>query len=110
MMEAISLGIPVVCTNWSANLDFCLEGFCELVDFEMIGIPENSIYNILLEGKSGRWADPTTDIAAEKLLKVYENYDYYRDRILENKKYMEKKYNLLELSEFVNNKIKNANI
>ena len=105
MMEAISLGIPVVCTNWSANLDFCLEGFCELVDFEMIEIPKNSIYNILLEGKSGRWADPSIEIASEKLLKVYENYDYYRDRILENKKYAEEKYNLLELSEFVNNKV-----
>jgi hypothetical protein len=37
MMEAIDLEIPVVCTNYSGNLDFCFEG-CELVDYDLVNV------------------------------------------------------------------------
>ena len=106
IMEAISLEIPVVCTNWSANLDFCLEESCELVDFSMTGVPENSIYTILLGGKSSNWADPSPEDAAKKLLKIYKNYNSYKEKIKINKKYIDMMYNLSSLGLFIQNKIK----
>lgn len=109
IMEAISLEIPVVCTNWSANLEFCLEESCELVDFEFSEIPKESIYNIWLNGKNSKWANPSIEDASKKLLKVYQNYKSYKNKIIINKDYVNKKYNSLKLGKFIENKIKSDN-
>lgn len=106
MMEAIMLEIPVVCTNWSGNLDFCLEDHCQLVDYEMIEITKNSNYYRMFGGEKIEWANPLVDDASKKLLEVYQNYDVYKNLIIKNKNYIEEKYSIDNLSNKISERIK----
>ena len=105
IMEAIHLEIPIVCTNWSGNLDFCLEDCCELVDFKKIEVPKNSVYRSFMGEEYAEWADPSIEDASDKLLEIYKNYDFYLEKIKKNKEFIEKKYNLNSLGEFIKSRI-----
>ena len=105
IMESIMLEIPTICTSWSGNMDFCLEGKCGLVKYEMIDVSLKSFYlDMFKRGKEERprWANPSIDDAAEKLDLIYNNYEHYCQLIKVNKKYIEEKYNTFKLSEDIN--------
>jgi glycosyltransferase involved in cell wall biosynthesis len=104
IMESIYLGIPTVTTNWSGNLDFCKPEFCELVDYEMISIsPDSNYYS---ENKTAEWVEPDFLQASQKMLNIYNNYNYYKERALRGRKFIEEKYNIDTLTDFLKNKFK----
>lgn len=103
IMEAIMLEIPVVCTNWSGNLDFCLKDYCQLVDYEMTSIDQNSNYYRMFGGAQIEWANPLVEDASKKLLEVYQNYNHYQKLVKENKEFIEKNYNVERLSTDIKN-------
>ncbi len=103
IMESIMLEIPVVCTGYSGNLDFCQSDKCQLVDFKMVKIGDNkypgSFYSSFFDGgEIPNWADPSVDDAGKKLLQIYDNYDYYVDLIRSNKVYIKDKFSVENLS------------
>jgi hypothetical protein len=103
MMEAIMLEIPLICTGYSGNLDFCQADHCELVEFEMVKVGtykcSGSFYDKLFKkSELPYWANPSIIDAADKLLKIYRNYDKYTELIKLNKEFIEKKYNIQNLS------------
>ena len=69
MAEAMSLEKPVICTNYSGNIDFAKENNSFLVGYKKTLLEEN----IGPYKKGDEWAEPDIDEAAEFMRKIYEN-------------------------------------
>lgn len=56
MLEAASVGLPIIATNWSGYLDFCQpkRGFIPL-EYDMVEIPDCQVWENIIE-KGSRWA------------------------------------------------------
>ncbi len=72
MAEAMYLGVPVIATNWSANLDFMNSQNACLVDYTLI--PTDGAY--LYGQMDQRWAEPDIKQAAQYLCRLYEEPVY----------------------------------
>lgn len=82
LLEALSLGKPVVCTNWSGNTDFCKREWSLLVDYRMIPVHKESEYYERIHdvGETCYWADPIHADAVSKLKEVARSYPKYKAR------------------------------
>lgn len=87
MIEAMNLRVPVVCTAYSGNMDFCSDDTVWLVDYEIKQLRQGEY--IFVRPKS-EWAEPSVDHAAAQLRAAYDDperrrakadaaYDYIRD-------------------------------
>lgn len=77
LAEAMALGKPVVCTNWSGNTDFTTAETAALVDYELV--PCDDPYGIYTD-TSAHWAEVDLDHAVEVIKRVAEDEEY-RDQI-----------------------------
>jgi glycosyltransferase involved in cell wall biosynthesis len=70
MIEAMNLRVPVVCTAYSGNMDFCSDETVWLVDYdETLLRPGDYIF----VRKGSVWAEPRVDSAARQLRAVYDD-------------------------------------
>ncbi len=60
LAEALQLGLHVICTGYSGNVDFCHEPYADLVDYRLINVKKNQYPHS--EGQV--WADPRVEHAA----------------------------------------------
>lgn len=75
MIEAMGIGVPVVCTAYSANMDFCSDETAWLVDYREVRLdPQDYIF----VRKDQYWAEPEVAHAAKQLRAVYDNPDERR--------------------------------
>jgi len=94
IFESILREIPVICTNYSGNLDFCVNMDNLLVDYDMIDIDKNSIYHTFMNTIADiKWANPYIDDASNKMLYLYNNYQLCKDDIIKCKNYIQQEYN-----------------
>jgi len=70
MIEAMNLKVPVVCTGYSGNMDFCSEDTAWLVDYTEVTLDRDD-YIFVRRGQ--KWADPDVDHAARQLRAVYDD-------------------------------------
>ena len=68
LIEAMQLGLPVVTTAYSGNMEFCNPENCFLVDFELI--PAMPGEYIFVE-RGSVWAEPSMSSAVEQLRRVF---------------------------------------
>jgi glycosyltransferase involved in cell wall biosynthesis len=68
MIEAMGLGVPVVCTAYSGNMDFCSEETAWLVGYEEVELAPND-YIFVREGQ--KWTEPDVADAARQMQAVY---------------------------------------
>lgn len=67
MLEAMRLGVPVVCTGFSGNMDFCNERTAWLVDYEEVPVMPGEYVSV----EPGHvWASPDHDSAVAALRSV----------------------------------------
>ncbi len=72
MIEAMNLGVPVVATGYSGNMDFCSADTVWLVDYTEVELgPDDYIF--VREGQ--KWAEPDIDDAARQFHTVYADDD-----------------------------------
>lgn len=71
MLEAMSVGTPVVCTNYGGNTDFCKPETAFLVGYKMV--PNTSPDPIFRSVKE--WPEPNESEAASHLKTLFENPD-----------------------------------
>jgi glycosyltransferase involved in cell wall biosynthesis len=66
MAEAMSLGVPVIATGWSGNMDFMCERNACLVRYtlEPVRATNQKAYTEAYTGPGALWADPDLDDAA----------------------------------------------
>ena len=77
MIEAMNLGVPVVCTAYSGNMDFCTPETAWLVDYEE-RLLEKGDYIFVRRGSA--WAEPSVAHAAAQLRACYDNPDERRTK------------------------------
>ncbi len=77
MIEAMNLGVPVVCTGYSGNMDFCSPETTWLVDYEEVLLDQND-YIFVRDGQ--KWAEPDVDSAAEQMRAVFDNADQRQEK------------------------------
>ena len=70
MIEAMNLKVPVVCTAYSGNMDFCSDETAWLVDYEE-SLLQPSDYIFVRKGS--RWAEPSVEDAARQLRAAYDD-------------------------------------
>ena len=70
MIEAMNLGVPVVCTGYSGNMDFCSEDTVWLVDYDLHSLQQGE-YIFVRDGSE--WAEPRVDHAAAQLRACYDD-------------------------------------
>lgn len=70
MIEAMNLRVPVVCTAYSGNMDFCTEQTVWLVDYEESLLQQG---DYIFVRKGSKWAEPGIDSAARQLRAAYDN-------------------------------------
>ncbi len=67
MIEAMNLKVPVVCTGYSGNMEFCSDETAWLVDYELVELdPDDYIF----VRKGQKWAEPDIAHAARQLRAV----------------------------------------
>ena len=76
MLEAMSLGVPVIATAFGGNTEFTKEDTSFLVPFEMAPCPPNSIFASYVS----KWAEPNIEAAAKHLSFVRKNPDAARKK------------------------------
>lgn len=77
MIEAMNLGVPVVATGYSGNMDFCSPDTVWLVDYKEVPL-EPDDYIFVRAGQ--KWAEPDVDDAARQLFAVYSDVSARKTR------------------------------
>ncbi len=67
LAEALQLGLRVICTGYSGNLDFCFEPAAELVDYRLVKVEQLQYPH----AKGQYWAEPSIEHAAQLMQKVF---------------------------------------
>lgn len=68
MIEAMNLGVPVICTAYSGNMDFCSEETAWLVGYDVVPLAPDD-YIFVREGQ--KWAEPDIADAARQMRAVH---------------------------------------
>lgn len=68
MAEAMLMGRPVIATGWSANTEFCKEGFAFPVPYRLVPVKPDEYFTSMKE-----WADADVDAAAAILRRCYDD-------------------------------------
>ena len=98
--EAMLLGKPVIVTNYSANQEFTLESNSCLVDYKLVSVPPNNVFNIC-----SHWADPDIENAAWYMRRLYNDSAYAKHIGQAGQNFIEKHYNLKTVGEQIKNRI-----
>jgi glycosyltransferase involved in cell wall biosynthesis len=67
LAEALQLGLRVICTGYSGNLDFCYEPVAELVDYRLVKVGQAQYPH----ANGQYWAEPSIEHAALLMRKVF---------------------------------------
>lgn len=71
LLDCLYSGIPVVCTNYSGNIDFCKTETAWLVKPHLIPVENNQYCYV---NRDHVWADPSVVDSAAAMISVYENH------------------------------------
>lgn len=85
MLEAISVGTPVVCTNYGGNTDFCKPDTSFLVDYQMV---ENTSADSWFRFVR-KWPEPNVNQAAHYLREIFEKPELGVDKAKSALKFVE---------------------
>ena len=70
MIEAMNLGVPVICTGYSGNMDFCTSETAWLVDYTLVPLQKQD-YIFVRPGSV--WAEPDVDDAARQMRAAFDD-------------------------------------
>lgn len=73
LAEAMCLGKPVICTDYSAPTEFCTKDHCIPVPFEMVELTTEQKKSSVWYRGVRQWAAPDVEAAAESLVKLQNN-------------------------------------
>jgi hypothetical protein len=107
LFEAILLEKPVICTNYSGNLDFCKPDWAGLVDCTMVEVPSDSLYRKMFSKPDEEifWADASVEDAAKKLKDVHQHYDRYVKKTQSGRRWVLNNYSFEKTGQFISDQI-----
>ena len=89
MIEAMSLGIPVIATGYSGNMEFCSEETCGLVDYDMKALDRDD-YIFVVPGQ--QWAEPRIESAARQMALTFSDRALRENRAANAKAFVSQKF------------------
>jgi hypothetical protein len=69
MAEALQLGLHVICTGYSGNVDFCQPPYADLVKYRLVRVKKGQYPR----ANGQVWAEPNVRHAAQLMREFYEN-------------------------------------
>lgn len=82
MAEAMLNGTACVATNYSANTEFMNSECACMVDYELVDMTgDTGQYP-----KGSKWAEASMEEAADYMMKLYQNQDFYQEIVSNAKK------------------------
>ncbi|RLA70448.1 MAG: hypothetical protein DRG30_09225, partial [Epsilonproteobacteria bacterium] len=91
MIEAMNLGLPIIATAYSGNMEFCNQENSWLVEYDEVYLSEDD-YIFVIPGQ--KWAEPRIESAVEAMREAYQD-DILRDNKVKNAKaYIEKNFSV----------------
>lgn len=72
LAEAMAMGKPVVCTDWSSTTEFCKPGRALPIPYRIVPVPVNQVDHPCYAHVK-EWAEPDIDAAASALRRLYDN-------------------------------------
>ena len=72
LAEAMAMGKPVVCTNWSSTTEFCKTDCAIPIPYRMVPVPPDQVDHPYYQ-QVKEWAEPDIDAAAAALKQLYAN-------------------------------------
>lgn len=105
MLEAMSLGKPVIATKFGGNLEFMTEQNSILIDYKLCAVKQT-----FASYKQGYlWADPSTEQAVNSLIKLASDATFYEAVSAMAERDIYNKYNLdkivVEMEQFINSRL-----
>ena len=95
MIEAMNLNVPVVCTAYSGNLEFCNDETAWMVGYQETALSEND-YIFVRQGQV--WAEPDVEDAAAKLRAVYDNPEARQAKVEAARKFVQEHFDTSAVS------------
>ncbi|AWI91756.1 group 1 glycosyl transferase [Methylobacterium sp. DM1] len=95
LIEAMQLGIPVIATAYSGNLEFCRTETAWLVDYELV-TPNQNEYIFVERGS--RWAHPSIESAAAMMRLVFSSPTEVSQRCDEARRVVHKEFGLAAIA------------
>lgn len=96
MIEAMNLQVPVICTGYSGNMDFCNADTAWLVDYKLQPLGPND-YIFVVPGQ--RWAEPSIASAARCMQEAYLYPNLRTKKAQAAYEYIRKNFSLTAISE-----------
>lgn len=96
MIDAMSLGVPVIATAYSGNLEFCNPQTAMLVDYDLVPVMDND-YAFAIPG--ARWAEPRHKSAVRALRSMFTNEAARRRLQCQAKSFVETHFSLEAIGE-----------
>ena len=98
IIEAAAAGMPIIATNFSGHLEFLKQGEFLPVSYKFKEISDSRIDNrIFLKGF--KWAEPDELSFKESLVTVTKNYDFYKQKAIQNAQYIRDNFSKLKISD-----------
>jgi len=74
LMEAMAMGLPVIGTRWSGNLEFMNDRNSYLIDCSIVNVSKEAVKEVsYFEGH--KWAEPSVEHLKKTMRFIFENYD-----------------------------------
>jgi glycosyltransferase involved in cell wall biosynthesis len=103
ILEAMTLGVPVIASDYSGNSDFCTEKTAFLVPVELIAV-ESGLYPTR-SNTAQVWAEPDHYVAVEHMRRLYSDKDLRETRVAEARALVESKYSQRVFARKLKNRI-----
>jgi glycosyltransferase involved in cell wall biosynthesis len=95
MVEAMNLGIPVIATGYSGNMEFCNEETCWLVDYDLRPLDRDE-YIFVSPGQ--KWAEPRLESAVRRMRDVFHDGDKRGARAAAAKRFVGERFSPAAIS------------
>jgi glycosyltransferase involved in cell wall biosynthesis len=96
MIEAMNLHVPVICTAYSGNMDFCTTETAWLVDYTLIPLKHDD-YIFVVPGQ--QWAEPSIDTAAKYMQEAYLHPELRTLKAKSAYKYIQQNFSLTAIAQ-----------
>ena len=73
LLEATMVGLPVITTGWSGQLDFLNTECCNLLRGQLVKVPESAVWDKIIT-KDAQWFEVDDNMAYNVMNKVFTNY------------------------------------
>lgn len=103
MIEAMNLKVPVVCTAYSGNLEFCSDQTAWMVDYEEVQLNSDE-YIFVRRGQ--KWAEPDINSAALQFRSVYDKPDERNRKVQAAWDNVRKKFSVDAIGQRYGNRLK----